>query len=128
LNNDVALSVTGGAGGLGFEAARAILEHGVAKIALFDINPTAGHEAVARLKATFPETDVHFKLVNVTDPEIVNAAVDQVAVEFGQVDILLAFAGIVGCCHAEEITPEAWHRILDVNLTGSWLCAQAVGK
>lgn len=69
-----------------------------------------------------------FKLVDVTDEGIVNAAVDEVAVEFGHVDILLAFAGIVRCEDALEMRVEAWQRVLDVNLTGSFLCARAVAK
>lgn len=120
--------VTGGAGGLGFEAARALLEHGVLKVALFDINTSVGHEAVGRLRASFPSADVAFMLVDVTDFDIVNAAVDGVVEEFGRIDILLAFAGIVKCEHALEMSVQAWQRVLDVNLTGSFLCAQAVAR
>ncbi|KAG0136712.1 hypothetical protein HOY82DRAFT_598980 [Tuber indicum] len=127
LTGKVAI-VTGGAGGLGFEAARALLEHDVSGLALFDINHDAGLQAVDQLKSAFPEANVMFRLVNVTDAALVNAAVNVVAEVLGSVDILLAFAGIVGCVHAEDMTVEQWNRILEVNLTGSFLCAQAVGK
>jgi len=120
--------VTGGAGGLGFEAARALLEHDVSGLALFDINYDAGIQASEQLKSAFPGANVIFKLVNVTDAALVSAAVDVVAKELGSVDILLTFAGIVGCVHAEDMAAEQWNRILEVNLTGSFLCAQAVGK
>ena len=69
-----------------------------------------------------------FHLVNVTDAALVSAAVNVVVEELGSVDILLTFAGIVGCVHAEEMAVEQWNRILEVNLTGSFLSAQAVGK
>lgn len=69
-----------------------------------------------------------FKLVNVTDAALVSATVDVVAEELRSVDILLTFAGIVGCVHAQDMAVEQWNRILEVNLTGSFFCAQAVGK
>ncbi|RPA95616.1 NAD(P)-binding protein [Choiromyces venosus 120613-1] len=127
LTGKVAI-VTGGAGGLGFEAARALLEHDVSGLALFDISNDVGPQAVDQLKSAFPKANVIFKLVNVTDAALVTTAVNVVVEELGSVDILLTFAGIVGCVHAEDMTVEQWNRILEVNLTGSFLCAQAVGK
>ncbi|CUS14672.1 unnamed protein product [Tuber aestivum] len=127
LTGKVAI-VTGGTGGLGFEAARALLEHDVSGLALFDINHDVGLQAVERLKSGFPKANVIFELVDVTDAARVSAAVNVVEEELGCVDILLAFAGIVGCVHAEDMAMEQWNRILEVNLTGSFLCAQAVGK
>ncbi|KAG0643833.1 hypothetical protein HOY80DRAFT_1013888 [Tuber brumale] len=127
LTGKVAI-VTGGAGGLGFEAARALLEHDVSGLALFDINHDAGRQAVDQLKSAFPKANVMFRLVNVTDAALVSAAVNVVVEVLGSVDILLTFAGIVGCVHAEEMAVEQWNRILEVNLTGSFLCAQVVGK
>lgn len=69
-----------------------------------------------------------FKRVNVTDPDDVSTAVHQVVEAFGRLDILLAFAGIVKCEHALDMSMQAWQRVLDVNLTGSFLCAQAVAR
>lgn len=46
----------------------------------------------------------------------------------GSIDILLCFAGVVGCLHAIEMTPEQWRRTIDINTTGSFLCAQAAAK
>lgn len=45
-----------------------------------------------------------FKLVDVRDAALVTVAVGEVVAECGRVDLLLAFAGIVGCCHAGEMT------------------------
>lgn len=69
-----------------------------------------------------------FKLVDVTDSAIVNEAVDEVAREFEGVDILLSFAGVVKCEHALGMGVKEWSRVLDVNLTGSFLCSQAVAR
>lgn len=113
---------------MGLEAARALLEHGVEKIALFDTNSSAGIDAVRNFKNGFPNSLVLFKKVNVADPDEVNTAVREVVEAFGKIDILLAFAGIVKCEHTLDMSLQAWQRVLDVNLTGCFLCAQAVGR
>jgi sorbose reductase len=46
----------------------------------------------------------------------------------GDIDILLCFAGVVGCTHALEMSAAEWRRTLEINTTGSFLCAQAVAK
>lgn len=79
-------------------------------------------------KNGFPDSFVLFKKVNVADPNDVNTAVREVVEEFGKIDILLAFAGIVKCEHTLDMSLQAWQRVLDVNLTGCFLCAQAVAR
>lgn len=44
------------------------------------------------------------------------------------IDILLCFAGVVGCTHAIDMSPAQWNKTLEVNTTGSFLCAQAAAK
>ncbi|KAJ3710907.1 hypothetical protein DFJ43DRAFT_1135173 [Lentinula guzmanii] len=66
--------------------------------------------------------------VDVRNENLVNDAVDRVVEDFGSISMLLCFAGVVGCEHAHELKAEDWKRVLDVNVTGSWFCAQAVGK
>jgi NAD(P)-dependent dehydrogenase (short-subunit alcohol dehydrogenase family) len=46
----------------------------------------------------------------------------------GSVDILLCFAGVVGCTHAIDMAAAEWRRTFDINTTGSFLCAQAVAR
>ncbi|PYH89648.1 NAD(P)-binding protein [Aspergillus ellipticus CBS 707.79] len=46
----------------------------------------------------------------------------------GDINILLCFAGVVGCTHALEMSAPEWRRTLDINATESLLCAQAVAK
>jgi NAD(P)-dependent dehydrogenase (short-subunit alcohol dehydrogenase family) len=46
----------------------------------------------------------------------------------GSVDHLLCFAGVVGCQHAIDMTAAEWRSTLDINTTGSFLCAQACAK
>ena len=108
--------------------ARALLEHGLTGLALFDLDPTHAQAEVDSLKGDFPEALVIALKVNVTDAEQVRIAVDLVVKELGGVDIICCFAGVVGCTHAIDIGPEEWKRTLDINTTGAFLSAQAAAR
>ncbi|TFK38079.1 hypothetical protein BDQ12DRAFT_683937 [Crucibulum laeve] len=122
--------VTGGAGGLGLEVARGLLEHGASCICLFDVLPSfaSAQSAIAALGLEFPSCTIISEVVDVTDEEAVEKAVKRTVETLGSIDILLCFAGIVGCAHAEEMKAEEWRKVMDVNVNGTWFCAQAVGK
>ena len=49
----------------------------------------------------------------------------KVRTELGPVHMLVTSAGIVGWAPSVELTPQAWQRVIDVNLTGTFFCAQA---
>ncbi len=67
--------------------------------------------------------------LDVTSVDSVNQVVNQVAKQFGRIDILVNNAGISPIWkRAEETGKEAWDQIIATNLTGAFLCAQAVGK
>ena len=121
-------TVTGGAGTLALEAARALLEHGLAGLALFDINPMQLEQAAQLLRDDFPAVKVITKTVDVTDAASVDRATTETSEELGSVDILCCFAGIVGCTHAIDMTADEWRRTLEINTTGHFLCAQAAAK
>src|SRR5438045_5611472 len=87
--------VTGGGGMLGLEAARALLEHGLSGLMLFDVNPDLLKTAEAELQSDFPLAVITSRVVDVTDEEGVNLAVVTTASVLGSVDILLCFAGVV---------------------------------
>ncbi|KAL9001730.1 MAG: hypothetical protein Q9188_005309 [Gyalolechia gomerana] len=124
--------VTGGAQSLGLACARAMLEHGVHSIAIFDVDEKQGNKAVSHLTSLF-ENDtmkpvVLFKIVDVTDEEVVNAAVEEVAESFGGIDLLVCFAGITGSELSIEYDIERWKKIFDVNVHGSFLVARSVAR
>jgi sorbose reductase len=120
--------VTGGAGTLGLAASRALLEHGLSGLMIFDVNPTLIKSAVIELQADFPIAKIAAKIVDITDEGAVADAVAEASRTLGSLDILLCFAGVVGCAHALEITATEWRRTLDINTTGAFLCAQAVAR
>ena len=120
--------MTGGAGTLALVNARALLEHGLSGLALLDLDPSHAGTEIDALRRDFPHATIMTERVNVTDPEAVKAVVETVVEEFGSIDILICFAGVVGCQHAADMTPEEWKRTLDVNTTGAFMSAQAVAR
>lgn len=111
-------------------AARALLEHGLQSLVLFDLQSTLDSSAAAidALRQEFPVAKLITMAVDVTDAEVVQAAVTKAAGELSCIDILLCFAGIVSCIHAMDMAPAQFRKTLDVNTTGSFLCAQAVAR
>ena len=113
--------ITGAASGIGGAVAQAFAKKGV-RIAIIDLN-----EAAAEAKAaSLPAADAF--ACNVSDPAQVEATVAAVIRAFGRIDILVNSAGIVDLAPAEELSVAAWQRTIDVNLTGSFLMTQAVGR
>jgi D-threitol dehydrogenase (NAD+) len=113
--------VTGAASGIGAAIAESFAARG-ARVALLDMNL----DAARALAATLP--GAHAIACNVTDAANVADAVAQVQAAMGGIDILVNSAGIVDLAPAAEITTSAWDRTIAVNLTGSFLMAQAVGR
>ncbi|KAI0121178.1 hypothetical protein BJ170DRAFT_588336 [Xylariales sp. AK1849] len=120
--------VTGGAGDLGHAACRALLEHGLKGLMIFDTNPDDAVVKVQSLETEFPGTTIRFAKVDVTDAEAVAAAVTATAQDLGSVDVLLCFAGMVFCQHALDMSPDAWDGVMNVNTRGVFLCAQAAAR
>ncbi|KAM0291307.1 hypothetical protein ACHAO9_003961 [Fusarium lateritium] len=120
--------LTGAARGLGNHMARACAEAGAKNIVLFDANQELGDEAAAELhdKTGLP---VSFFKVDVRDGAAINAAVDEVVEHYGAPDVLINSAGIADSnIKAETYDPAMFRRLIDINLTGSFLMSQAVGR
>ncbi|KAF3764662.1 NAD(P)-binding protein [Cryphonectria parasitica EP155] len=120
--------VTGGTGDLGFTACQVLLEHGARGLAIFDLDETEGAAKAQLLREGFPEANVRFMRVNVTDEARVNEAVREAAAELGSVDVMVCFAGVVSTMHAIDTTAEQFRVILDINLNGSFICARAAAS
>ncbi len=120
LSGKVAL-VTGAASGIGAAIAEAFAARG-ARVALLDMNLEAAQARAGTLPGAMALA------CNVTDAASVSAAVEAVCRDLGQIDILVNSAGIVDLAPAEDLSAAAWDRTIAVNLTGSFLMAQAVGR
>ena len=122
--------LTGGAGTLALVSARALLEHGASSVALMDIRTTieSSFDAISELRKSFPQAQVYTVHVDVTAEEEVDRAFQRARTMMGSIDILCCFAGIVGCVHSISASASQFRKVVDVNLTGSFLCAQAGAK
>lgn len=115
--------VTGGAGGIGEAAARAIATRGV-RIALADLRPEAAEAAAARLRSEGLEVEP--VTVDVASEASVRTMVETVLNRHGRVDILVNNAGVESSKPFLEIGLDEYERVMRVNTTGAWLCCQAV--
>jgi NAD(P)-dependent dehydrogenase (short-subunit alcohol dehydrogenase family) len=124
--------VTGGAGLLASEHAIALSAYG-AKVILADVNLEKCTEATNALQQEGVEATA--KVCDVTSKESWQRLLDEVVAEFGKVDILINNAGFTNQSKSanfdatfENFPLEDWNAIMNVNLTGTFLGCQVVGK
>jgi NAD(P)-dependent dehydrogenase (short-subunit alcohol dehydrogenase family) len=113
--------VTGAAQGVGRAIAQRLATEG-ASIALWDVS---GDKA-QKLAASLP-TASHVQVLDITDEAAVEAAAGATFARFGRVDLVVNNAGVLGpVAPTWEHEPAAFRRVLDVNLTGTFLVCRAV--
>jgi gluconate 5-dehydrogenase len=120
LDGRTALVVGAADGGLGAFAARALADAG-ATVAVADL--AARGDDLAVTAAACGASEHH---VDVTDEASVAALVDGVAAQHGRIDVLVACQGAMLRREIGLTSPAEWQRVLDVNLTGTWLLDRAV--
>lgn len=118
--------VTGGSRGIGEACVFALAREG-ANVAIAVNVSTEEAEGVAE-KAKKLGVDVYVLQCDVANPNDVKVMVDNVMKRWGKIDILVNNAGMTHGSAAEDLSFQDWQRMIDVNLTGVFLCAQAVGK
>jgi len=114
--------VTGGAVGIGRGCAVALAKAGT-DVAIVDIDEKTGSATAEDIKAM--GRDSLFVKCDVTNKEQVQQMVTKVTESFGQLDIAVNNAGIAILGADEEIPQVEWDKVIAVNLTGTFLCAQA---
>ena len=117
--------VTGGSRGLGKEMAEGLAEAG-ATLMLCARRAEWLDETITEFKAR--GFSVVGKLCDVSKPEEIQAIVDETVKAFGKIDILINNAGVSWGAMPEQMTLDKWQTVLNVNLTGCFLFAQAVGR
>jgi NAD(P)-dependent dehydrogenase (short-subunit alcohol dehydrogenase family) len=114
--------ITGAAGGIGAATAGRFLEEGARVVAL-----DRDGQALHRLQGALMGLDGAV-VADVTDPDLVAWAFDEVDRLLGGVDVLINNAGISLRHGFLEITPEAWRQVMAVNLDGVFYVAQQAGQ
>lgn len=116
--------ITGGARGIGRAIAELFLQSG-ARVVLAEVDATAGQNAAQELSAF---GDVEALRLDVRDWDAVERVFQEVAATHGRLDICVNNAGIQAIGPSLEMGRDDWQRVLDVNLTGVFVCAQAAGR
>jgi NAD(P)-dependent dehydrogenase (short-subunit alcohol dehydrogenase family) len=124
LAGKVAL-VTGGASGLG-EAISLGFSQAGATVVIADINDEAG-KAVIESVADRPNPP-SFLHLDVTSRASIDGVVEEVVGRLGKIDVLVNCAGSASRHLAEDFPEEVWDRIIALNLKGTFMCCQAVGR
>jgi len=117
--------ITGGSVGLGRQMAEALAEMG-ANLVLCARKKERCQQAAEELQQLGIKTLAVG--CDVKNPADVKAVADAAISEFGRVDVLINNAGASWGAPVEEMRLEDWNKVIETNLTGTFLCAQAVGK
>ena len=114
LNNKVAY-ITGGSKGIGFGIAKVLVEHGM-RVAISSRNIDGAKKAAEKLSKD--TSKVLALQSDVTSLQSEAAAIRMVKQHFGQLDVLVANAGVGHFAPIESLTEEDWKKTIDTNLTG----------
>ena len=113
--------VTGSARGIGRATAQRFLEDGW-RVALLDIDG----ETLSNTETALGNSgEIMAVICDVAEPEQVQAAIDNVVERFGRIDALVNNAGTAVFKPLLDTKFEEWRRVLDVNLSGPFICSQA---
>lgn len=122
VDGKVAL-ISGGAQGMGAEDARALIAEG-AKVVIGDILDEKGQALADEINAETPDS-IRYVHLDVTQADQWEAAVATAVNDFGKLNVLVNNAGTVALGQIGQFDMAKWQRVIDVNLTGTFLGMQA---
>jgi 2-hydroxycyclohexanecarboxyl-CoA dehydrogenase len=123
VGSDRTAIVTGGGSGIGLAISERLAADGAA-VAIFDRDGNAAEEAAAKISASGRKAIG--VTVDVTDRQQIDAGVDAVRSELGPATILVNNAGLQAFASFLTVSSDLWNRVIDVSLTGTFNCCQAV--
>lgn len=124
LDGKVAI-VTGAGRGIGKAIAKALAAAN-ARVVVNDVDLNAAMQVAEDIESTGGEASPDKADVRIRSE--ISQMVENVIQKWGEINILVNNAGVVARKPAEELTEEEWDRVIDVNLKGTFLCAQTVAK
>jgi len=122
LTDKVAV-ITGGASGIG-RATSLVLSHEGAKIVIADVQAESSEEVASEIRNQ--NADVLTVTVDVTQPQSVQAMVQEILKNYGRIDILVNIVGGSLPKAVLEMSDADWDRSIDLNLKSAFLCCRAV--
>lgn len=118
--------VTGGARGIGKCIAVALAEAG-ADVAIVDVNLAEAQKTAKEIADATKSKMIAIK-ADITSQKEVDDMIDTILAQFGRIDVAFCNAGIGHGVPVEDDNLEDWNRVINVNLNGTFLTAQAAGK
>lgn len=122
LNNKVAL-ITGGSKGIGLGIAEAMVQEGM-KVAVTSRSQAAADEAASHLNEIQANSAIGIE-ADVVDYQAQEASVHKTIEAFGQLDVLIANAGVGHFAPIESLELDQWKQTIDINLTGVFYSVKA---
>lgn len=116
--------ITGGSKGLGFAMAAGLASAG-AHVLLVNRNKDEGREAALTIEKDF-NVKAYFAEADVSNQKQVESMASEAMKLLGKIDILINSAGINIRGPIDELAPEDFQKVINVNVTGTWLCCKAI--
>ena len=117
--------VTGAAAGIGLSMSNAFAEPGC-QLVLLDVNETSLTETAKSLEKS--GTHVITVAGSVAEPETARHICAEAVQQYGRIDVLVNNAGVSSLHPSLELPLQEWKRVLDINLTGVFLCTQEAAR
>lgn len=124
IRGGVAVVTASAGAGIGSATARAFADRGFT-VVVSDVHVGRTHDVAARL-AEETGSLVHGYPLDVANAAAVHDTFGRIAAEVGPVDILVNNSGLTSLAPLEDLSLEDWNRVLDVSLTGHFLCMKEV--
>lgn len=119
--------VTGGARGIGKKISETFLTEG-ASVYIFDVNSEKGKRTVDELAGVSGSNKINFFKVDITDEENVSRTIEEIIEKEEKIDILVNNAGITRDNLVLRMTLEDWKKVIDINLTGAFICSKHIAR
>lgn len=116
--------ITGGSKGLGYAMAAGLASAG-AKVMLVNRNAEEGVKAAEEISTDFNVEAISYA-ADITRKDQTEAMAKHAMETFGRIDILINSAGINIRGPIDEVSPEDFNKVMDVNVNGTWLCCRAI--
>ena len=114
--------VTGGAQGFGLAITKRIIQSG-GKVIVWDIDK----EAIEKAQKEINSDNFNFRIVDVTDFNIVKSSIKEIEEQFGKIDIFVNNAGITGMnAKVWDYPIDEWKKVIELNLNSTFYCCKAI--